>query len=108
MLQRIMRIREDSGQTGRIRKSIVTASENVSPGYITIKDHKVMKPGELPDTGFMVSGVQRMGLPMNNLLSDVVEATSDRLSAQSLEVKSSEHLMFRFNQYNKEMERRIL
>ena len=92
----------------RIRKSTQTKSENISPGYITIKDHKIMKEGSLPDTRFMVSGVQGMGLSLNNMASDVMEAAADKLSPDLIEVKSSEHLMFKFNSYNKKLEENIL
>ena len=67
-----------------------------------------MIDGKLPDTRFMVSGNQGMSLSLNNLAADLVEAVADKLSPNSIEVKSSEHLLYRFNKYNKELENKIL
>ena len=75
---------------------------------MTVKDHKAMIEGKLPDTRYMVSGVQGMGLSMNNMAADIVESLGDSMTEDSVELKSSEHLMNALDRYNKWLEDRIL
>ena len=108
MMIRMLGHGQDANQEDRFRKSMVNYSENISPGYMTVKDHKVMVDGKLPDTRYMVSGVQGMGLSINNLTADVVEALGDNLAEDSVEIKSSEHLKHLLDKYNKHLEDQIL
>ena len=49
-----------------------------------------------------------MNLQLNNIVADVLEASTDILSPTSIEIRSSEHLMFKIKQYNIRLEESIL
>ena len=53
----------------------------------------------------MVSGVQGMGLPLNNVIAELIEATANSMAGGSVEVNSGENLRFRMDETNKELER---
>ena len=64
-----------------------------------------MKEGSLQDVRVMVSGLMGMALPYNNAVSELIESCANAMAPESLEVNSSDHLMYKLDRMNDEIEK---
>ena len=78
---------------------MINQNGEVPPMYLTIKDHKPVKEGELPSTRPIVSGCQSLSRHLSNILSEIVESLSQSVE-DSGEVISTEDLISKIEEYN--------
>ena len=88
------------GHSDRFRETMINHSEEVAPLDFLIKDHKKVKPGELPKTRPVVGGNQAMGRHLSEILSEIVEALATLIDDSS-EVISTEDMIAHIEEYNK-------
>ena len=100
MWTRMLSMGKNWKQEERIRRCLITKSENIAPGKITIKDHKKRKEGEFWKGRMMVSGNMGMQLPFSNTVAEMVESCANRDARDGIEVNSGEHLMHRIDKSN--------
>ena len=94
----------DWNHCDRMRETCINHSCSVASMYLLIKDHKTVKKGELPSTRPVCSGCSSMGVHLSNLLSEIIDAIASSMDG-SIEVISTEDLLHKIDEYNKQVER---
>ena len=89
-----------------MRETMINQSVLIPPMYLLCKDHKVIKPGELPSTRPVISGCKGMNLNLNDILSDILEPLTRAMDSD--EVISAEDSLHLADSLNKEFHRREL
>ena len=95
---------ENWNHTARIRETCINHSCCVCPMYLLVKDHKLVKPGELPPTRPVCSGCSSMGVHLSNILSDIIDAIANSMK-NKIEVVSTEDLLNKIDEYNKKVDK---
>ena len=90
-------------QVGRMRETMINHSTLVPPMYLLCKDHKTVKPGDLPSTRPVVSGCKGMNLNLNDILSDILEPLTRAM--ESDEMISTEDALHLVDTLNKDFEK---
>ena len=67
--------------------------------HLLVKDHKVVKPGELPPTRPVIDDSNSMGTPLSTILSEMTEALADSIK-EPAEVSSSEESLHKICKFN--------
>ena len=94
----------DWKHSARIRETCLNNSCCAAPMYLLVKDHKNVKPGELPPTRPVCSSCGSMGVHLSNILSEILDAIANNMK-EKIEVLSTEDLLHKIDEYNKEVDR---
>ena len=86
----------------RVKEVLVTNICNVAPMYFLTKDHKVVKPGQLPASQPVVSSREGMSYPFSNIISDVIEPLASNIPENS-DVVSTEDLLSKIDRLNEQL-----
>ena len=84
-----------------MRESFLHNTGQVPKMSLLIKDHKVISPGELPSTRPVVNASQGMNVPLNLILSEILEPIPSE-QARDLEVISTEHMIHKYDNLSRE------
>ena len=78
-------------------------SKGVAPLYLTIKDHKPIKPGEFTKTRPVYASQSGMGVYLNILISYLLDPIEEKMKGV-IETTSSEEMLHRIDRMNGEWE----
>ena len=81
----------------------INKSNCVAPLSLLLKDHKIVKEGELYKTRPVVSSMSGMQVHLNNILGEFVEPIADNIKGK-IEVISGEDMLSRVDRLNKLVE----
>ena len=90
----------DWNHQSRMREAVIQNSGLVPNLSLLLKDHKSIKPGEIPKTRPVVGAFQGMGVGLSEMLSGFLEAMAD-CKENTIEVISTEDFVNRINEFNK-------
>ena len=83
----------------RFGETAINKTANIPPLRLLIKDHKPIKPGQLPKTRPVVASQSSMNLHLNNILSEILEPLANNCGV--VDVVSLEEMLAEVDSVNR-------